>query len=114
MVTSQFTLENSSNSQRPLESLFRNRVARLLDFFIINERFDYSTSQVSKLTRIPLRTVQRSLPRLVEMQVIRGTNKIGNTNMYALNKESRLAKALANYVFTTININIEKAKKSHL
>lgn len=114
MVTSQFTLENSSNSQRPLESLFRNRVARLLDFFIINERFDYSTSQVSKLTRIPLRTVQRSLPRLVEMQVIRETNKIGNTNMYALNKESRLAKALANYVFTTININIEKAKKSHL
>jgi DNA-binding transcriptional regulator YhcF (GntR family) len=103
--------EISYNKNRPLESIFQNTSARILDFLILNRKFDYSAPEMSKITQIPLRTIQRVLPHLVEKELIKETGKIGNTRMYMLNTKSELTELLRQYVVATINMNIDNARK---
>ena len=103
--------EISYNKNRPLESIFQNTAARILDFLILNQKFDYSAPEMSKITQIPLRTIQRVLPHLVEKDLIKETGKIGNTRMYMLNTKSELTELLRQYVIATINTNIDNARR---
>ena len=95
------------NKNTPLESVFRNAIARILDFMIVNQRFDYSPAEVSKLTGIPLRTVQRAIPHLVNKGLIKENRPIGNTTMYILNSDHPLTKVLKQYLQTAIDLDIE-------
>jgi DNA-binding transcriptional regulator YhcF (GntR family) len=106
--------EVSYNSNRPLESIFRNNISRILDFLILNPQFDYSTSEMSKITKVPPRTIQRVLPHLVAKELVKETGKVGNTKMYILNTQSELAEVLRRYVQTAINVNINNARKQHI
>ena len=109
--TSSLRRQVSHKRNRPLESVFRNTTARVLDFLILNQKFDYSASEISKITQIPLRTLQRVLLNLVEKELIMETGKIGNNKMYIINSKSQLAELLRQYVLATININIDNARE---
>jgi predicted HTH transcriptional regulator len=106
--------EVSYNSNRPLESIFRNSTSRILDFLILNPQFDYSATEMSKITKVPPRTIQRILPHLVAKNLVNETGRVGNTKMYILNTQSKLAEVLRRYVQTTINVNIDSARKQHV
>jgi hypothetical protein len=99
------------NRNRPLESIFQNGPARVLDFLILNQNFDYSAAEISRITGIPLRTVQRVLPHLVQKELVKETGKIGNTRMYIINPKSELSELLRQYVLTRMNIDIDKKRK---
>lgn len=99
------------NRKRPLEAIFQNTSARILDFLVLNQKFDYSAPEISKITRVPLRTLQRVLPRLVSKQIVKETGKIGKTRMYILNTESELAKLLRQFTLATMNVEIDNALK---
>ena len=99
------------NKKRPLEAIFQNTTARILDFLVLNEKFDYSAPEISRTTHIPLRTLQRVLPHLVKKEIVKETGRIGNTRMYMLNTESELAKLLRQFILATINIEIDNALK---
>ena len=99
------------NKRRPLEAIFQNTTARILDFLVLNQKFDYSAPEISKITRVPLRTLQRVLPHLVSKEIIKETGKIGKTRMYMLNTESELAKLLRQFSLATINVEIDNALK---
>ena len=99
------------NRNRPLESIFQNSPARVLDFLILNQHFDYSAAEISRITGIPLRTVQRVLPHLVQKELVKETGKIGNTRMYIINSKSELSELLRQYVMTRINIDIDKSRR---
>jgi DNA-binding transcriptional regulator GbsR (MarR family) len=99
------------NRNRPLESIFQNGPARILDFLILNQNFDYSAAEISRITGIPLRTVQRVLPHLVQKELVKETCKIGNTRMYIINSKSELSELLSQYVLARINIDIDKTRK---
>jgi hypothetical protein len=99
------------NRKRPLEVIFQNTTARILDFLVLNQKFDYSAPEISKITQIPLRTLQRVLPHLVKKELVKETGRIGNTRMYMLNTESELAKLLRQLILATINIEIDNALK---
>jgi predicted AAA+ superfamily ATPase len=98
---------------RPLEKVFQNATSRILDFLILNQNFDYSATEISKITQIPLRTVQRVLPLLVEKELVKESGKIGNTRMYIIHSKSRLAELLGQFISATINIHIENAQKQN-
>jgi hypothetical protein len=102
------------NRQRPLEAIFQNTTARILDFLVLNQKFDYSAPEISKTTKIPLRTLQRVLPHLVRKEIVKETGRIGNTRMYMLNSESELAKLLRQFILATINIEIDNALKQKI
>ena len=101
------------NRKRPLEAIFQNTTARILDFLVLNQKFDYSAPEISKITKIPLRTIQRVLPHLVQKQMIKETGRVGNTRMYTLNTDSELTKLLKQFVLATINIEIDTALRQH-
>jgi len=101
------------NRNRPLESIFQNGPARVLDFLILNQNFDYSAAEISRITGIPLRTVQRVLPHLVQKELVKETGKIGNTRMYIINSKSELSELLRQYVLARINIDIDNIRKQH-
>jgi predicted AAA+ superfamily ATPase len=98
---------------RPLEKIFQNATSRILDFLILNQNFDYSATEISKITQIPLRTVQRVLPLLVEKELVIESGKIGNTRMYIIHSKSRLAELLRQFISATINIHLENAQKQN-
>ena len=79
------------DKNRPLENIFQNATSRILDFLILNHNFDYSATEISKITRIPLRTVQRVLPLLVEKELVKESGKIGNTRMYIIHSKSKIS-----------------------
>jgi DNA-binding transcriptional regulator YhcF (GntR family) len=69
---------------------------------------------MSKITKVPPRTIQRILPHLVAKNLVNETGRVGNTKMYILNTQSKLAEVLRRYVQTTINVNIDSARKQHV
>ncbi len=88
---------------RPLERIFQNNISRILDFFIFNQNFNFSTSEISDLSDVPLRTVQRIIPHLVNKEIIK-ENRINTKNrVYELNKNSELVEILHKYSIATMN-----------
>lgn len=106
--------EVNYNNNRPLEFIFRNSISRILDFLILNQQFDYSASEMSKITKVPSHTIQRVLPQLVEKDLVKETSKVGNTKTYIYNGQSKLAEGLRHYIQTAINVNIDCARRQYI
>lgn len=98
------------NKNRPLERVFRNATARVLDFLLLNYKFDYSAAELSKLTEIPLRTLHRVLPNLVKQGLVQDRRKVGNTTMYIIRIDSALVQALQQYLNAAIDLNFQMAQ----
>jgi hypothetical protein len=101
--------EISHLKNRPLERIFQNNIARILDFFIINQNFDFSTIEISEISDVPLRTVQRIIPQLVEKEIIKETKLNKKNKNYKLNKYSELVEVLNKYSIVTMNSFIKYA-----
>jgi hypothetical protein len=101
--------EISHLKNRPLERIFQNNIARILDFFIINQNFDFSTIEISEISDVPLRTVQRIIPQLVKKEIIKETKLNKKNKTYKLNKYSELVEVLNKYSIVTMNSFIKYA-----
>ena len=75
---------------RPFERIFQNNISRILDFFIFNQNFNFSTSEISDLSDVPLRTVQRIIPHLVKKEIIKEIRISTKNRVFELNKNSEL------------------------
>jgi len=94
---------------RPLERIFRNNIARVIDFLIINQQFNFTTAEISKSSEIPLRTVQRIIPQLVQNKIVIENKYKGKIKNYELNRNSKLVEILKLYSIETINAFVEEA-----
>jgi DNA-binding IscR family transcriptional regulator len=94
---------------RPLERIFRNNIARVIDFLIINQQFSFTTVEISKSSEIPLRTVQRIIPQLVQNKIVIENKYKGKIKNYELNRNSKLVEILRLYSIETVNAFIEEA-----
>lgn len=99
-------------NEGPLERVFSNSFSRVLDFFILNQKLDYSFSDISNLANVPPRTLQRVLPILIKENLVVQHRKSGKSQMYILNKNSRRTKALEFYFNETIDESLEYNEKS--
>jgi hypothetical protein len=94
---------------RPLERIFRNNIARMIDFFIINQQFQFTSREISDLTEMPLRSVQRILPQLIQTKIVKANRRNARILNYELNKNFRLVEILSLYSIETVNIFIDEA-----
>jgi DNA-binding IscR family transcriptional regulator len=94
---------------RPLERIFRNNIARVIDFLIINQQFNFTTAEISNSSEIPLRTVQRIIPQLVRNNIVIENKYKGKIKNYELNRNSKLVEILKLYSIETINAFVEEA-----
>lgn len=89
--------------QGPLESLFSgNATAKILDFLITFQDWDYSESDIANNAGVSVRTVQREISKLERYRLVVKTRTIGKAKMYKLDKSwksgfflEKLALALA-------------------
>ena len=63
-------IHSDSLKNRPLERIFRNNIARIIDFLIINQQFKFTSRELSNLSDTPLRSVQRIMPQLVKNKIV--------------------------------------------
>jgi hypothetical protein len=109
-------LESATTSNdvgtRPLEDIFGNAVAKVLDFLIINDPFDYSLDEISQFAHIPIETLRTMVPGLVEKGLLDEIGKKRDSRNYKLSEKSDLARSLSQYVLAKINYDIEREKYS--
>jgi len=94
---------------RPLERIFRNNIARIVDFFIINQQFKFTSKEISKLSDTPLRSVQRILPHLVKNKIVIENKHKGRIKNYEINHNFKLVEILRLYSIETINLFVDEA-----
>ena len=100
--------EFQEDNTLPLGRIFNNSAAKVLDFLLLNRKFDYSESDITRLAQVPPRTLQRILPTLLDEDLLTRTRKSGKAYMYEANLKSERTLALQQYVKSTINENLEK------
>jgi len=106
-------IESTFIKNRPLERIFRNSISRVIDFLIINQQFNFTTAEISRSSEIPLRTVQRIIPHLVQNKIVIENKSKDKIKNYELNQESKLVEILKLYSIETVNTFIEEATDSN-
>lgn len=67
---------------------------RLLDFFLENDVFDYTKSEIAGQTGISRVTLNMMWPELVKNKILIPKRKIANATLYRLNNASPIIKKL--------------------
>ncbi len=67
---------------------------KVLDFLIENDIFDYSKTQIAELSGISFNTLETFWDKLLDEGIIKETRRVGNSQMYQLNKENPIVKML--------------------
>jgi DNA-binding GntR family transcriptional regulator len=100
--------QEGTNRDTPLERIFFiPAAARVLDFFMLNQNLLSSESEISKLTEISPRTLQRVLPLLLKEKLIKRERKDGIAFKYEIDLESERSRALLAYFKATIRDNLQ-------
>ncbi|HEY7079296.1 MAG TPA: hypothetical protein VH500_06320 [Nitrososphaeraceae archaeon] len=74
----------------PFERLFScNAVAKIMDFIISSQEYDYSEKEIAKYSGVSVRTVQREIPKLLATRLIKQVRSVGNAKTYQLDKSDK-------------------------
>jgi len=93
----------------PLESLFSgNATAKILDFLITFQEWDYSETDIANNAGVSVRTVQREMPKLEECRVVELTRQVGKAKMYRLDKSWKSGFFLEKLALALTGTKIEK------
>ena len=61
-------------------------IPRVLDFFLLNQFWDYSLRDISNETEVSYRTLQGIIPVLVKEEILKYTRTEGKAKLYQINK----------------------------
>jgi DNA-binding transcriptional ArsR family regulator len=93
----------------PLEILFSgNATAKIMDFMISSQEWDYSESDIARNSGVSIRTAQREIPKLLESKLIKLSRPIGNAKMYQLDKSHKTGDLIEKLALSLAQINIRK------
>jgi DNA-binding MarR family transcriptional regulator len=95
----------------PLERLFGSSMARLIDFFILYNQWDYSKTDIAENAQVSIRTVTRAIPYIEEHGMIKRTRTVGNAEMYQTNKESTIVQYLSKAAMAIADIDVDQELK---
>jgi DNA-binding MarR family transcriptional regulator len=81
-----------------LTELFGNYPqVRVLDFLVESRSFDYSLTDIARMSEVARPTLYAMIEDLVELDVIKETRRAGNARMFALNKGSAVVRSLTKF-----------------
>ena len=105
---------DTEENQLPLTRLFNTSSAKVLDFLLTNEGLSYTEEEISELTLVPQRTLQRSIQILIHENIIKRERRNGRTFYYSANLSSPRVSGLLSYINSTLIYNLEQAIKKPL
>ncbi|MDH2906971.1 MAG: hypothetical protein PXX83_02615 [Candidatus Nitrosotalea sp.] len=83
----------------PLASTFPCSESRILDHMVTMNDFDYSISDISKISGVGFKTTLNVVHKLEDQGILKRTRKIGNAILYKLNPDSSQAKSIGKLAF---------------
>ena len=92
----------SDDGSMLLQYLGKNPELRVIDFLLENTLFDFSKKEILEEIGMSKSTLYRILPKLLRMEIIRITRRIGKAPLYQINVESPVVKDLWNIEKTLI------------
>jgi|TARA_B100001971_G_C18045648_1_gene460052 hypothetical protein len=81
---------------------------KILDFFLTFEDLDYPISFIAKETKTKWETTNKVIETLIKKNIIKKTRKLGKSQLYTLNKESKLTELLKDVDLKISRFFIEK------
>lgn len=78
---------------------------RVIDFLLENTLFDFSKKEILEEVGMSKSTLYRILPKLLRMEIIRITKRIGKAPLFQINVESPVVKELWNIEKSLILLN---------
>jgi transposase len=81
---------------------------RVLDFFMVNEVFDYSMVQIARQAGVGYSTLKLMWPHLIETGVLVQTRTIGKAKLFTINKESEITKKFKKFYWTLTRLISDK------
>ena len=100
------------NKKTIIEEYFGdNPTTKVIDFFISNDLYDYSKTDIYRITGVARTTLQKVIRNLTKKKIIIRTRSIGRANMYKLNRNDPIVEALVKF---TVNLVTTIAKKECL
>lgn len=83
----------------PLASAFPYSEFRILDHMVTMKDFDYSISDISKISGVGFKTTLNIVHKLEDQGILKRTRQIGNAILYKLNPNSAQAKSISKLAF---------------
>lgn len=80
----------------PLESALPCSESKILDHVITMKEFDYSVTEISRISGVGFKTTLRIVHKLEDDGVLLRTRNVGRAIMYRFNSDSRRSKFLEN------------------
>lgn len=77
-----------------LEKFLDRKTMKIVDFLLDNPVMDYSKKDLAELSGVSRSTLYRKWDKLKEMNIIKGTRKYQNTQLYSLNEGSEIVNLL--------------------
>ena len=67
---------------------------RIMDFLIESDMFDYPITEIAKNSGVHFQTFQKIWPRFVKDNFVVKTRKLGNSELYKINKDNPVMQKL--------------------
>lgn len=92
-----------------LQKLFGDSsIAKILDYLTLFKTFDYPKTEISKNSGVAWKTLYRIWPTLEKYDLVVKTRQIGRAELYKLNEENPIAKALNELAFQIAKHDAQK------
>ncbi len=98
-----------------LEIFGDSPILRVLDFLVVNEEFDYSMTDIAKLSGVGYATLKLFWKKLEEESIITNTRTVGKAKMYRINASNPIIKKFRDFYWETTKCHIhQKAEKEEV
>ena len=91
-----------------IQGLFTGAVAKVLDFLLTFEGFNYSKAEIARNSEIDYETFYNLWEKLEYYDIVKKTRNMGKTTLFTLNMESNIVKALKNLQHEVIFYEVDK------
>lgn len=76
-------------------------ILRVLDFFVIHEEFDYSMTDIARLSGVGYSTLKLFWLNLEQSGIVIMTREVGKAKMYSLNTKSSIVSSFKEFYWWT-------------
>lgn len=86
-------------------------VLKVMDFLVVNEDFDYSMTDIAKLSSVGYATLKLFWSALEKNGVVANTRKVGKAKMYRLNFANPVVKKFREFYWETAKRQLKISDK---
>ena len=87
---------------------------RVMDFLMVNEEFDYSMTDIAKLSGVGYATLKLFWPLLEQENVVTLTRVVGRAKMYTLNFSNPIVKKFKEFYWETVKNGVRATAKQKI